>query len=229
MIELYTWATPNGHKVHIMLEECELPYQVHPVHIGRGDQFAPEFLAISPNNRIPAIVDNDGPGGQPLSLCESGAILIYLAEKTGRFLPTCGPGRYTALQWLMFQMSSVGPIFGQCYHFRTDSEERIPYAINRFTNEARKLYAVMDRHLSTNEYLGGQEYSIADMAIFPWVHGIEKQGHDPSLYPNVVSWWERIRARPAVRRGVKVLSEYRQLQMNAAEREVLFGDRQNTV
>lgn len=227
MIDLYTWATPNGHKVHIMLEECGLPYRVHPVHIGQGEQFAPDFLAISPNNRIPAIIDQDGPGGQPLALAESGAILIYLAEKTGRFLAPSGPARYAALQWLMFQMSAIGPVFGQCYHFRTDAEERIPYAVERFTNEARKLYAVMDRRLAGSPYLAGDEYGIADMATFPWAHGIEKQGHDPARYPNVVAWWERVRQRPAVRRGVKVLSESRRLEMSASEREILFGATQH--
>lgn len=226
MIDVYTWATPNGHKVHIMLEECGLSYTVHPIHIGRGDQLRPEFVAISPNNRIPAIVDQDGPGGEPMALCESGAILIYLAEKTGKFLAPSGPDRYAALQWLMFQMSSVGPAFGQCYHFRTDSELKIPYAIDRFTNEARKLYDVMDRRLAGSRYLAGDTYSIADIATWPWAHGIDKQGHDPDSYPNVVRWWSEIRERPAVRRGVKVLSDRRRLEMSAEEREVLFGAKQ---
>ncbi|MEX2520093.1 MAG: glutathione S-transferase N-terminal domain-containing protein [Paracoccaceae bacterium] len=223
MIDLYTWATPNGHKVHIMLEECALPYRVHPIHIGRGDQLSPEFLKISPNNRIPAIVDNEGPGGRPMALAESGAILIYLADKTGRFLAPDGAERYAALQWLMFQMSSIGPIFGQCYHFRTDAEEKVPYAIARFTMEARKLYAVMDRRLASSRYLAGESYSIADIAAWPWAHGIEAQGHDPADYPNVVRWWRDIRERPAAQRGVKVLSEGRKLEMSAAERDVLFG------
>ncbi|QIE55013.1 glutathione S-transferase family protein [Pikeienuella piscinae] len=224
MIDLYTWATPNGHKVHVMLEECALPYRVHPVHIGRGEQFAPEFLAISPNNRIPAIIDRGGPGGAPMALAESGAILIYLAEKTGRFLAPEGPSRHLALQWVMFQMSAVGPIFGQCYHFRTDAPEPVPYAIDRFTREARRLYGVLDKRLAEARYLAGEELSIADFATWPWAHGIAKQGHDPADYPNVIRWFEEIRARPAVRRGVKVLSESRRLEMNAAERDILFGD-----
>lgn len=226
MIDLYTWATPNGHKVHVMLEECGLAYNTHAVHIGQGGQFDPAFLAISPNNKIPAIVDHDGPDHKPVSVFESGAILIYLAEKTGRFLPASGSMRYAALQWLMFQMSSVGPMFGQCYHFRTDADEKIDYAINRFTNEARRLYAVMDKRLDASEYLAGDEYTIADIATFPWTHGIAKQGHDPDAYPNVARWSQTIAARPAVRRGVKVLKEQRHLRMTGEEREVLFGQRQ---
>ncbi|WP_428248185.1 glutathione S-transferase N-terminal domain-containing protein [Ferrovibrio sp.] len=220
MIDVYTWATPNGHKVHIMLEECGLSYTVHPVHIGRGDQLKPDFLAISPNNKIPAIVDHDG---SDTAVFESGAILIYLAEKTGRFLASSGPARYAALQWLMFQMSAVGPIFGQCYHFRTDAEQRIPYAIDRFTNEARRLYRVLNQRLGEAPYLAGDDYSIADMATWPWTHGIEKQGHDPAQYPNVLRWAKAIAERPAVRRGVKVLSSQRHLEMNSDERAVLFG------
>lgn len=223
MIDVYTWATPNGHKVHIMLEECGLDYTVHPVHIGKGDQLKPDFLKISPNNKIPAIIDHDGPGGQPVSVFETGAILFYLAEKSGRFMPVSGSGRYAVMQWLMFQMSSVGPIFGQCYHFRTDAAERIEYAVNRFTNEARRLYGVMDRRLAQSEYLAGDEYSIADMATWPWTHSIAKQGHDPSLYPNVVRWSQTIAERPAVKRGAKVLSDRRHLAMDAGEREILFG------
>ncbi len=223
MIDVYTWATPNGHKVHVMLEECELAYTVHPIHIGKGDQLQPDFLKISPNNKIPAIVDRAGPEGRETAVFESGAILIYLAEKTGRFLPSAGHTRYAALQWLMFQMSSVGPIFGQCYHFRTDAAERIDYAINRFTNEARRLYGVMDRRLAETEYLAGSEYTIADIATWPWTHSIDKQGHDPDKYPNVIRWSKAIAARPAVKRGVKVLSDRRRLAMDAKEREILFG------
>jgi GST-like protein len=226
MIDLYTWATPNGHKVHIMLEECGFAYTTHAVHIGRGDQFDPAFLAISPNNKIPAIVDRDGPGGQPAAVFESGAILIYLAEKTGRFLPASGSVRYAALQWLMFQMSAVGPMFGQCYHFRTDATQKIDYAIDRFVNEARRLYGIMDRRLGESEYLAGDQYTIADMATYPWTHGIAKQGHDPGAYPNVARWQQTIAARPGVRRGVSVLKEQRRLDMTDAEREVLFGARQ---
>jgi len=226
MIDLYTWATPNGHKVHIMLEECGLSYSTHAIHIGSGKQFSPEFLAISPNNKIPAIVDRNGPAGQPISVFETGAILIYLAEKTNLFLPASGATRYAALQWLMFQMSGVGPIFGQCYHFRTDAPEKVDYAINRFVNEARRLYGVMDRRLAGSEYLAGDEYTIADMATWPWVHGIAKQGHDPEAYPNVMRWSRAVAARPGVQRGIQVLKDQRHLRMTGEEREVLFGARQ---
>ena len=169
MIEVYSWATPNGHKVHIMLEECGLAYRVIPVDIGAGDQFKPEFLAISPNNKIPAIVDPDGPEGKPMSMFESGAILLYLAGKTGKFLPESVTARYEVLQWLMFQMGGVGPMLGQSHHFRIYAPEKIPYAIDRYTNEAQRLYGVMNKRLARSKYFGGAEYSIADIAIFPWL------------------------------------------------------------
>jgi len=169
MIEVYSWATPNGHKVHIMLEECGLPYRVHPVDIGAGQQFEPDFLAISPNNKIPAIVDSDGPDGQPMSLFESGAILLYLAGKTGRFLPDSIRGRYEVMQWLMFQMGGVGPMLGQAHHFRIYAPEKIAYAVDRYSNEAKRLYGVMDKQLAKQKYIAGSEYSIADIAIFPWL------------------------------------------------------------
>src|SRR3984885_4647599 len=164
MIDVYSWATPNGHKVHIMLEECGLPYAVHAVDIGAGDQFKPDFLAISPNNKIPAIIDSDGPEGKPLSLFESGAILFYLAEKTGKFLPSDPAGRYATMQWLMFQMGGVGPMLGQAHHFRIYAPEKVEYAVNRYSNEAKRLYGVMDRQLGVTRYLAGDEYSIADIA-----------------------------------------------------------------
>jgi GST-like protein len=226
MIDLYSWATPNGHKVHIMLEECGLPYRAHPVDIMRGAQHEAAFRAVSPNGRIPAIVDQEGPGGKPLALFESGAILIYLAEKTGLFLPADGPVRYAALQWLMFQMSGIGPMFGQLYHFRADAPERIPYAIDRYTAEARRLYAVLDRRLAESAYLAGDDYTIADMATWPWTHGIDKQGHDPAAYPNVTRWFATIRERPAVRRGVRLFRELRQQHVDATAREALFGKSQ---
>ena len=169
MIEVYSWATPNGHKVHIMLEECGLPYRTIAVDIGAGDQFKPEFLAISPNNKIPAIVDRDGPGGKPISLFESGAILMYLAAKTGRFMPEDIRGRYDVLQWLMFQMGGVGPLLGQAHHFRIYAPEKIPYAIDRYSNEAKRLYSVMNKRLANSTYLAGAQYSIADIAVFPWL------------------------------------------------------------
>ena len=226
MIDLYSWSTPNGHKVHIMLEECGLAYAAHPVDINRGAQFDAAFRAINPNGRIPAIVDRDTTQGAPLALFESGAILIYLAEKSGRFLAPEGPARYRALQWLMLQMSGIGPMFGQLYHFRTDAVEKIDYAIERYTREARRLYRVLDRRLAESEYLPGEEYSIADIATWPWTHGIDRQGHDPADYPNVLRWFGAIPARPAVQRGVKLFREQRQQQLDASSREVLFGGRQ---
>ena len=167
MIDLYTWPTPNGYKIHIMLEETGLEYRVIPVDINKGEQFDPDFLKIAPNNRIPAIVDQDGPGGEPFSLFESGAILIYLAEKTGQFLPTEPRARHTVLQWLMFQMGGVGPMLGQVHHFRHYAKEKIPYAIERYTNEGTRLYRVIDRRLAVSEWVGGPDYSISDMAIWP--------------------------------------------------------------
>ncbi len=224
MIDVYSWPTPNGHKIHIMLEECGLPYRVHAVDIGAGDQFRPEFLAISPNNKIPAIVDSDGPDGRPISLFESGAILIYLAAKTGRFLPDDIRGRYVALQWLMFQMGSVGPMFGQAHHFRAYAQEKLDYAVNRYTNEAKRLYGVMDRRLAEVPYFAG-EYGIADMAIFPWTRPHQRQGVDLADYPNVKRWFDAISARPAVQRGVEVLADHRKpvAQLDEKARENLFG------
>lgn len=207
MIDVHSWPTPNGHKVHIMLEECGLPYAVHAVDIGAGAQFAPEFLAISPNNKIPAIVDPDGPDGEPIALFESGAILIYLAGKTGRFLPRSVRGRYEALQWLMFQVGGVGPMFGQCHHFRQFAPEKVPYAIDRYTAEAKRLYGVMDRRLATNDYIAGKEYTIADISIWPWVRSWEKQGVDLAAFPNVRAWFEALGNRPAVQRGIQVLAD----------------------
>ncbi|UCG97314.1 MAG: glutathione S-transferase N-terminal domain-containing protein [Burkholderiales bacterium] len=224
MIDVYTWPTPNGHKVHIMLEECELAYRVHAVDIGAGDQFEPEFLRISPNNKIPAIVDSDGPDGKPISLFESGAILIYLAGKTGRFLPADVRGKYRALEWLMFQMGGIGPMFGQAHHFRIYAPEKIDYAINRYTNEARRLYGVLDRRLAEAPYLAG-EYGVADIATFPWTRSHERQGVDLADYPNVKRWFDAIAARPAVQRGVQVLADRRKpvAQLDEKARQNLFG------
>lgn len=226
MIEVYSWATPNGHKVHIMLEECGLPYRVIPVDIGAGQQFLPEFLAISPNNKIPAIVDPDGPDGQPMSLFESGAILLYLAGKTGRFLPTDTRGKYEVLQWLMFQMAGVGPMLGQAHHFRIYASEKLPYAIERYTNEAKRLYGVMNKRLAKSRYLGGAQYSIADIAVFPWLRSWKNQGIDWDDYPHLKGWFDEIAARPAVQRGVDVLADRRKPLTGEQEREVLFGQRQ---
>ncbi|MBI5258576.1 MAG: glutathione S-transferase N-terminal domain-containing protein [Burkholderiales bacterium] len=226
MLEVYSWATPNGHKVHIMLEECGLPYRIHGVDISAGEQFSPEFLAISPNNKIPAIVDPDGPQGQPISLFESGAILLYLAGKTGRFLPEGTAAKYEVLQWLMFQMGGVGPMLGQAHHFRIYAPEKIPYAIERYTNEAKRLYGVMNRRLARSKYLGGPEYSIADIAVFPWLRSWRNQGIDWNDYPHLKGWFDEIAARPAVRRGVEVLADRRKPQMDEKAREVLFGAQQ---
>jgi GST-like protein len=222
MIDVYSWPTPNGHKVHIMLEECALPYRVHAIDIGAGDQFAPEFLKISPNNKIPAIVDSDGPDGRPMSLFESGAILIYLAAKTGRLLPADVRGKYVALQWLMFQMGGVGPMFGQAHHFRIYAPEKIDYAINRYTNEAKRLYGVLDRRLAQVEYCAG-DYSIADIAIYPWTRSHVNQGVDFADFPNVRRWYDAIESRPAVQRGIKVLADRRRPQMTDRDKETLFG------
>jgi GST-like protein len=202
MIELHTWSTPNGRKASIMLEECGLPYKVHPVNIGKDEQFKPEFLAISPNNRIPAIVDPQGPGGQPISLFESGAILIYLAEKTGnRFYPQ--NKRYQVLQWLMWQMGGVGPMFGQAHHFMRAKKDEIPYGSERYGNEAKRLYGVADRHLAAHEYFA-DEYSIADIAIYPWTARHEWHRVDLAAFPNVKRWYDTISQRAAVKRGMAV-------------------------
>ena len=227
MIEAWTWPTPNGHKLHIALEELELPYKVVPVNIGAGEQFKPEFLAITPNHRIPAIVDPDGPGGKPLRLFESGAILIYLAEKTGKLMPRDPAGRYTCLQWLMFQMGSVGPMFGQYGHFHNYAPEKIPYAMDRYANEVRRLHGVLEKRLQVVPYLAGEEYSIADIATYPWLRFPERRGIDFNEFPAVRRWFESIDARPAVQRGVAVLAEnQRRGTMTDAEREVLFGKTQ---
>ncbi|WP_404992891.1 glutathione binding-like protein [Cupriavidus pauculus] len=223
MIDVYTWATPNGHKVHIMLEECGLEYKVHPINIGAGDQFGEAFLKISPNNKIPAIVDADGPDGKPISLFESGAILVYLAGKTGKFLPEDVRGKYDALQWLMFQMGGVGPMLGQAHHFRIYAPEKIEYAINRYTNEAKRLYGVIDKQLSTHPWLAGDSYSIADMATFPWLRSWQNQGVELDDYPNLKRWFNEIAERPAVKRAVEVLAKERKPLRTDAEREVLFG------
>ena len=203
MIELHTWTTPNGRKVSVMLEECGLPYIAHKVNIGQNEQFKPEFLAISPNNRIPAIVDSDGPDGKPIHLFESGAILVYLAGKTGKFLPTSTKGKYEALQWLMWQMGGVGPMFGQAHHFLRAAPEQVPYGIKRYTDEAKRLYGVLDRRLAEAAYLAG-EYSIADIATYPWIARHEWHKVDLAEFPNVKRWYDTIGRRPAVVRGMAV-------------------------
>ena len=226
MIELYTWPTPNGRKVQIMLEEVGLAYRAHPIDIGRGDQFDPAFLKISPNNKIPAIVDGQGPGGKPFALFESGAILMYLAEKTGKLMPQQTGARYRVIEWLMFQMGHVGPMLGQAHHFRQYAPEKIPYAVDRYTSEAGRLYRVIDKRLGDHEFLA-DKYSIADIATFPWLQSHERQGQDLDDYPNLARWFEAIEARPAVQRGLAVLAEQRREgPIDDQAREVMFGAKQ---
>jgi len=204
MIELYTWGTPNGRKVSVMLEECGLPYNVHRIDIGKGDQFAPEYLEINPNGKIPSIVDPDGPDGKPIAMMESGAILVYLAGKTGRFLPASARGKYVALQWLMFQMGHVGPMYGQVHHFLRAAKVEVPYAIERYVKEKDRLYGVLDRRLGAARFLAGDEYTIADIATYPWVARHEWHKTDLATFPNVKRWFDAIAARPAVQRGMAV-------------------------
>jgi GST-like protein len=203
MIDLYTWSTPNGRKVSIMLEELGLPYKVHAINIGKNEQFAPEFIAINPNSKIPAIVDPEGPDGKPVSMMESGAILIYLAEKTGKLIPAGARERYVALQWLMFQMGGVGPMFGQVHHFLRAAKEPVPYAIERYSNETRRLYGVLDARLKTERYLAG-DYSVADVATYPWVARYEWHKTRLEDFPNVKRWFDEISTRPAVQKGMAV-------------------------
>jgi GST-like protein len=226
MIDAYSWPTPNGHKIHIMLEECGLPYRAIGVDIGAGDQFKPEFLAISPNNKIPAIVDADGPDGKPIALFESGAILVYLAGKTGQFLGETDREKYNVLQWLMFQVGGFGPMLGQAHHFRIYAPKKIAYAYDRYTNEAKRLYGVIEKQLSQTQYLAGDNYSIADIAAYPWARSAENQGIDWADYPNAKRWFDTISKRPAVQRGVKVLSDLRKPLDDAKAKDVLFGKTQ---
>ncbi|MBT8557671.1 glutathione S-transferase family protein [Polynucleobacter paneuropaeus] len=227
MIDVYSWATPNGHKIHIMLEECGYrlgkDWLAHPIDIGAGDQFKPDFIKISPNNKIPAIVDPNGPDGKPISIFESGAILLYLAAKTGKFLPKSTRAKYDVLQWLMFQMGGLGPMLGQNHHFRTYAPEKIEYAINRYTNEAKRLYGVLDRQLSKHPFIAGNEYSIADIAIFPWTRNWKNQGIEIDEFPHFKKWFEKISARPAVRRGIEVLTNLRKPLTDDKARDLLFG------
>jgi len=228
MIDLYGWPTPNLHKVTILLEETATPYTVIPVDIQTGEQFKPDFLKISPNNKMPAIVDRDGPDGKPLAIFESGAILMYIAEKTGQFMPKATRGRYEVIQWLMFQMGGVGPMLGQAHHFRQYAHEKLPYAIDRYTKEASRLYNVLDRRLGEAPYLA-TDYSIADMAVFPWIRPYERQGQKLDDYPNLKRWFQAIAARPAVQRGLAVLADKRrQGPMDQKARDVLFGTQQYT-
>ena len=226
MIELYSWPTPNGHKIHIMLEECELAYRIHAIDIGKGEQFAPHFLAISPNNKIPALYDPNGPEDKPISLFESGAILLYLAQKTGRFLGASDFMRYKTIEWLFFQTSSLGPMLGQVHHFCHYAPERIEYAIKRYTQEAKRLYQVLNHRLGQCTYLAGEEYTIADIASFPWVRSAAKQQIDLNNYPHVKRWFETIEKRSAVQKGVAVLEEKRRPLIDDEAKKNLFGIKQ---
>jgi GST-like protein len=225
-IELYYWPTPNGWKISIMLEECGLPYTTIPVNIGKGDQFKPDFLAVAPNNKMPAIVDPDGPGGEPISVFESGAILQYLGRKTGRFYPSDERLRTEVDQWLFWQMGGLGPMAGQTHHFRIYAPEKIPYAIDRYTNETNRLYGVLNKRLADREFIAG-EYSIADMASFPWARLWERQGQDIAEFPHLQRWLDANAARPAVQRGLAVNAEDRRANdlKDPAVRAVLFGQR----
>ncbi|PWB82520.1 MAG: thiol:disulfide oxidoreductase [Methylocystaceae bacterium] len=225
MIDLYYWPTPNGHKITIFLEEAGLAYRIHPVDIGKGDQFAPAFLAISPNNRMPAIVDHaPADGGAAISVFESGAILLYLAEKTGKFIAADPRGRVSALEWLFWQVGGLGPMAGQNHHFRNYAQEKIPYAIDRYVNETNRLYGVLDRRLAKHAFLAG-DYSIADMASYPWVVPYERQGQNLDDFPNLKRWFEHMRSRPAVIRAYARGETYQRRRegFTEDERKVLFG------
>ena len=228
MIEVYSWATPNGHKVHIMLEECGLPYRAIPVDIGKGEQFAPDFLKVAPNNKMPAIVDHDTVGGEPISIFESGAILQYLGRKTGKFYPVNERARVEVDQWLFWQMGGFGPMLGQTHHFRIYAPEKIEYAINRYTNEAKRLYGVLNTRLKDRDYVAG-DYSIADMAIAPWAKLWERQGQDIAEFPHMKRWLDKVLARPAVIKGLAVGAEKRDpasTQMKDPKvQEILFGNK----
>ena len=230
MLKVYTWPTPNGHKIHIMLEECGLregrDWQAIAVNIGQGDQFKPEFLAISPNNKIPALVDPHGPDGKPMSMFESGAMMIYLASKYGKFMPQSDRHKFQTLEWLMFQMGGVGPMLGQNHHFRQYAPEKIDYAINRYTNEAKRIYGVIDKRLATSKFIACHQYTIADMAIFPWLRNWKNQGMELADHPHLQAWFNKLAARPAVQRGIEILAHLRKPITDEKAREVMFGSTQ---
>ncbi|WP_243040537.1 glutathione binding-like protein [Dyella sedimenti] len=227
MIELYYWPTPNGHKITLFLEESGLPYAIKPVNIGKGEQFQPAFLAISPNNRMPAIVDTaPAGGGEPISVFESGAILQYLAEKSGKFLPADVRGKYHALEWLYWQVGGLGPMAGQNHHFSHYAPEKIPYAIDRYVNETRRLYGVLDKRLEGRAFITGKDYTIADMATYPWIVPYENQGMRLEDFPHLKAWFEAIRARPATQRAYALGDEVKgrfDLTTDEEARKVLFG------
>ena len=224
-IKFYAWPTPNGFKISIMLEECGLPYDVIPVNIMEGDQFDDDYLKLNPNNKMPTITDPQGPNSTPFTVFESGAILIYLAEKTGKFLSNNKEQRSCELQWLMWQMAGFGPMLGQAHHFLNYAKEDVPYAKNRYSKESQRLYGVLDRQLSENEYVAGPEYSIADMAIFPWALNPKSEGVDTDELPHVVQWVERLKERPAVNRGLELLNDQQNASqdMSDEQHQKLFG------
>lgn len=226
MIDLYSWSTPNGHKLHIMLEETGLDYRLKPVNISVGEQFEPDFLSISPNNKIPALIDKNGPDGKPLSMFESGAMLIYLADKTGKFIAYDFCSRMVVLQWLMFQMAHIGPMLGQAHHFRKYARERIDYAIERYTKEANRLYCVLDKRLAEMNYLAGDMYTIADIATFPWLREFNDQGVDIDSYTNVKRWYDCINERPAVQRGLRTIDDIPVNPQDDSSWDILFGNGQ---
>ena len=228
--DLYTWPTPNGWKVHIMLEELGVDYTVHPIDIGKGDQFDPAYLKLNPNNKMPTLVDPDGPGGVSHAIMESGAILLYLAEKHAQFLPKDPVVRSVTVQWLMWQMGGFGPMLGQAHHFRVYAPEKIDYAYDRYTNEAQRLYNVLDKQLAKAGWVNGEGYSIADMAIMPWASLWHRQGIEEADISNVVAWLTKIKERPAVQRGLALLAEERDRKRTPEEeeeaRKALFGSQQ---
>ncbi len=233
MIDVYTWPTPNGHKVHIMLHETGLEHTIHPINIQAGDQFGAEFLEISPNNKMPAIIDRKGPGGEAMAVFESGAILVYLANKTGRFLPQEPRAYYDVMQWLMFQMASVGPMLGQAHHFHAYAPERferekLQYGIDRYVNEANRIYGVLEKRLQGREWVAADEYTIADMAIMPWLRDPAKQGVDIAPYPNVARWRDRIWARPQVAAALETLADHRRTSNAHSDKawEIMYGKTQ---
>jgi GST-like protein len=228
MIDIYFWPTPNGYKITVMCEEVGLKYNIIPVNIGAGDQFKPEFLKISPNNRMPAIVDHDGPDGKPIAIFESGAILMYLAEKTGKLMPSDPRGKYNVIQWLMFQMASVGPMLGQAHHFRVYAPEKLEYAMNRYTNEAKRIYNVIDKKLGETPYLAG-DYSIADIATYPWLVPHNMQGQNLDDFPNLRKWYDGLRARPAVQAGFAAMADQLKNRPPTQDKkawDTLFGNKQ---
>lgn len=231
MIELYYWTTPNGHKITLFLEEAEVPYTIVPINIGTGDQFKPEFLKIAPNNRIPAIVDREpAGGGEPISIFESGAILLYLAEKTGKLIPSDVRGRVEVLQWLFWQMGGLGPMAGQNHHFSQYAPEKIPYAIDRYVNETGRLYAVMNQRLSDREFLAGDAYSIADVASYPWIVPYDRQGQNLDNFPHLKRWFTAIQSRPATIRAYEKADAFKHQALDVEQsRSILFNQSASTI